>query len=669
MFFTERWLQITTDAWVHSLVSSGLTLQFKVRPPLSRVPIELVSSHPHIPDAILGLLGKQAVERVHDVSSPGFYSRLFLVQKKSGSWRPVIDLKVLNDFLVKPTFKMETPAFIRKSIRPMHWGVSLDLEDAFFHVPIHTSYRKYLRFAFRGQVYQFRAMPFGLAIAPRVFTKLMAAVGAHLRQRGALLLQYFDDWLLHQLNREVLLSNLQFAWNELLSLGLLLNAKKSELVPTQDFTFVGMNFLTQTNRVRVSRQRITDLLTRVRWVISQPFLTAQQFQSLNGILSSVSDFVVLGRLHLRPLQIYLSDRWKWTRGDQLALIPILPSLVPHLQWWLNEQVLLEGVPLLPPQPSLHLITDASMVGWGAHLEPLSVTVSGTWSPQETKLHINNLEMRAAHLSVLHFQEHLRNECVSLSTDNTSVVSYIQCQGGTHSQSLFQETKVLLDLCRTLNVSISAKYIPGRLNALADGLSRKHQLLPSEWTLHQEVANLIFHQLGEPMVDLFATRNNHRLPLYVSPVYDPAAWSVDALSFDWDRLEAYAYPPPILIPQILAKIRASNCQILLVAPWWPRRSWFNDLLGLLKALPRSLPSRPDLLSQRGNLHADPDMFHLHVWPLSSNLSVRNAFLRELQPSLHLQDGNLPDRYMTPAGTYSPIGVFEGKLIHSIPLLDG
>ncbi|KAH3741580.1 hypothetical protein DPMN_048305 [Dreissena polymorpha] len=62
--------------------------------------------------------------------------------------------------------------------------------------------------------------------------------------------------------------------------------------------------------------------------------------------------------------------------------------------------------------------------------------------------------------------------------------------------------------------------------------------------------------------------NNRLPLYVSPVYDPAAWAIDALSFVWDQLEAYAYPPPILIPQILAKIRVSSCRILLIPPGGP-----------------------------------------------------------------------------------------------------
>ena len=298
------------------------------------------------------------MERVQDPQSPGFYSRLFLVQKKSGSWRPVIDLKVFNTFLLKTTFKMETPAFIRNSIRPMHWGVSLDLEDAYFHVPIHPNFRKYLRFAFQGQVYQFWAMPFGLAIAPRVFTKLMAAVGAHLRVHGVLLLQYFDHWLLHQLDRQLLLRNLEFAWKELLSLGLLLNANKSDLIPSQDFTFVGMNFLTHLNRVRVSRQRVSDLIARVKWVLNQSHITAQDFLSLNGILSSVADFVLLGRLFLRPLQHYLSSLWVWSSGNLLARIPILPPLVPHLHWWLVEETLLAGVPLLPSQPSLHLITDA-----------------------------------------------------------------------------------------------------------------------------------------------------------------------------------------------------------------------------------------------------------------------------------------------------------------------
>ncbi|KAH3820696.1 hypothetical protein DPMN_122444 [Dreissena polymorpha] len=113
---------------------------------------------------------------------------------------------------------------------------------------------------------------------------------------------------------------------------------------------------------------------------------------------------------------------------------------------------------------------------------------------------------------------------------------------------------------------------------------------------------------------------------------------------------------------------SGCRILLIAPWWPRRALFNDLLSLLYDYPRKLPYRSDLLSQRGRLHADPAMFHLHVWPLSGNLCRRNDFLSGLQPSLLRQEGSPPEQSMMLAGNSSLIGVFEGRLIPSIPLLD-
>ncbi|KAH3877746.1 hypothetical protein DPMN_001624 [Dreissena polymorpha] len=95
LHFLNRWLQITSDAWVHSFVAKGLTFQFQNRPPLSRVPIELVSPHPHTPESIRVHLEKQAVERVQDPYSPGFYSRVFLV-KRNGSWRPAIDSIAFN---------------------------------------------------------------------------------------------------------------------------------------------------------------------------------------------------------------------------------------------------------------------------------------------------------------------------------------------------------------------------------------------------------------------------------------------------------------------------------------------------------------------------------------------------------------------------------------------
>ncbi len=187
---------------------------------------------------VQSLLEKQAVEEVLDVASPGFYSRLFVVPKKNGKLRPVLDLSRLNQFVQVDHFKMETAQSIRDTVQVNDWAVSIDLRDAYLHVPIARPSRKYLRFSCEGRTFQFRVIPFGISTAPRVFTKLMEVVAAAARREGVSLLQYLDDWLLHQQSRSLLLDNLHKVWSLITRLGLIPNLEKSDLLPMQDFTYV-----------------------------------------------------------------------------------------------------------------------------------------------------------------------------------------------------------------------------------------------------------------------------------------------------------------------------------------------------------------------------------------------------------------------------------------------
>ena len=85
-------------------------------------------------------------------------SRIFLVAKASGGWRPVIDLSRLNECVQLTWFKMETVASVLLSVREGDFLASLDLKHAYFQIPIHPSSRKLLRFTSEGTVYQFRAV-------------------------------------------------------------------------------------------------------------------------------------------------------------------------------------------------------------------------------------------------------------------------------------------------------------------------------------------------------------------------------------------------------------------------------------------------------------------------------------------------------------------------------
>ena len=101
-------------------------------------------------------------------------------------------------------------------------------------------------------------------------------------------------------------------------------------------------------------------------------------------------------------------------------------------------------------------------------------------------------------------------------------------------------------CHPRGIVLRARHIPGHLNVIPDKLSRHNQVIQTEWSLSQQVFNLLCLKWARPHVDLFATRFNHKLPKFVSPVPDATAWAVDALSLPWESLDAYAFPPVSLL---------------------------------------------------------------------------------------------------------------------------
>ena len=114
-----------------------------------------------------------------DTSSPGYYSRLFLVPKLDGTFRPIIDFKKLNFFLDVPSFKMETLFSIIATLQPQEWITKIDLKDVYHHIPVHVNIRKYFRFVISGKTYHFLVLPFGLSTAPpRVHQNLGTSVSA-----------------------------------------------------------------------------------------------------------------------------------------------------------------------------------------------------------------------------------------------------------------------------------------------------------------------------------------------------------------------------------------------------------------------------------------------------------------------------------------------------------
>ena len=148
--------------------------------------------------------------------------------------------------------------------------------------------------------------------------------------------------------------------------------------------------------------------------------------------------------------------------------------------------MLLGQPLHPLKHALQIFTDASKEGWGAHLD--EHTARGTWSLPESKFHINHLELKAVFLALKEFRTLCCNKTVLIATDNTTVVAYINKEGGMKSGSLCALPWRILSWCTRQQVTLRARHIPGRVKA--DKLSRLGQTIQTEWSHHPEVFQAI-----------------------------------------------------------------------------------------------------------------------------------------------------------------------------------
>ena len=496
----------------------------------------------------------------------------------------------------------------------------------------HTSH---MRFHLQGRSYQFKALPFGLSTAPMEFTVVAKEVKLMALQKGIRIHQYLDDWLVRASTHHTCLQHTQTLVTLCQELGWLVNREKSELVPKQVFNFVGYQFDLKEGRVRPTEERWQTLTDKIRSILSDPVCPVRQFMALIGLLTATEKQVHLGRLRMRPIQWHLKNNWRVPESLE-KVIPVPKSLQPHLRWWLEESNVLLGQQLHPLKHALQIFTDASKEGWGANLDEHE----GRVVPAREQV----THKPAVFLALKEFRTLVFNKTVLIATDNTTVVAYINKEGGMKSGSLCALLWRILSWCTRQQVTLRARHIPSRLNVIADKLSRLGQTIQTEWSLHPEVFQAVCSRWHQPQVDLFATRFNNKLPQFVSPVPDPQAWAVDALSLSWENLDPYAFPPAVILGKVVEKLQDHPCnRIILIAPGWPNMPWFWDLVAMSSQIPLCLPSIPNLVSQPFNqvLHRNLSNLNLHAWLLEPQQSRSKASLRQWQHELRLLKEDQPD----------------------------
>ena len=313
-------------------------------------------------DMVLQLLEKQFV-RVMTETETGFFSRVFLVPKRSGGWRLVIDLSVLNEFVVQRTFEMDTMVKVKRALRPGMWVTSLDLSYVYHHIPIKQPDQKFLCFQVGGIRYMYMVLPFGLTTAPWAFTEVVKQIKKWTIPRRYVLFQYLDDWLKAHLNKNVLVRKTDALVQLYRRLGLLVNEKKSELVPSQSTVFLGERLDLVAGNAFPTQERADGIrMTIGRILADVEVLFLKSRVSVRYASSDDADGSIGTVEPPSAPTIGNSESEKGT--SRRTADPSVGVLEQSLKWWTSKEALQTGSVFHPPSPVHTIFTDASLEGWG-----------------------------------------------------------------------------------------------------------------------------------------------------------------------------------------------------------------------------------------------------------------------------------------------------------------
>ena len=125
-----------------------------------------------------------------------YVSSIFTRTKKDGSYRMILNLKTFNEFLKFKHCKLESIEDALDLITEGCYFGSVDLKDAYYSIPIHENYQKYLKLFWKEEYYQYIVLPNGFSPAVRVFTKVLTPPFKYLRLKGHLSVKFIDESLL-----------------------------------------------------------------------------------------------------------------------------------------------------------------------------------------------------------------------------------------------------------------------------------------------------------------------------------------------------------------------------------------------------------------------------------------------------------------------------------------
>jgi hypothetical protein len=609
------WNQTRASNWVLRAIKDGVKFPFTSRPPAFASPNGNLDSEQSAFawGEVQRLLALGAVQRVSraDIS---VLSPVFVVPKKNGKNRLIIDLRFMNSYMKVPKFSYDNLDTLAPMLQKGSQLMTCDISDAYLHVEVHPDHRQYLGFAMQNPVtgqeefFWWCTLPFGAAASPQFFTSMLRPVSTYLTEvLGIQNVIYMDDLILVFPTEAEALSARPVFLAFMRSLGWHLSGEKSDLRPSPVKTFLGMvvncmeapTYHVPAPRIRKVRADIRRLLRQAEaGMVPVTFL-----QRIAGQCVSMTRSIAPAKLMLRSVFRDINSGWDTPRHKR-DYVPLSPAARRDLQWWLDSLQDWNGLQAISAYHDLVFSTDASHIGGGVVFGDQKTLWN--WTPKLRHRSSNYRELATIYFAVLTFLPHFVGKTVLVKTDNVTAVAHINKFGSRHT-NLNHLARALHNLCFRQGITLRAKHVPGKSLETTpdgpDGLSRTRDT--GDWRLNPDYFRALDRRWGPHTCDCFASFRNTQVPAkFYTRFPDPSRMEADCLLQDLSLDNNWINPPWRLLEPIVRLLKSQGATATIIAPFYPRQWWFSQLREMSLDLPIELPNLPTTFLSGASGHVEP-----------------------------------------------------------------
>jgi hypothetical protein len=543
------------------------------------------------------------------------FLRQFPVPKSESEVREVTDARPINPANLPAHPKvMEDWRQVLQLSQQGDWVVRIDLTKSFHQLGIRPEDRNNVAVRVVGENARFAGMIMGGAQSTDALAAIVDPLVRHWRTDYLWrVTDHVDDILLFARTKEEAERVARVAVEELTAVGLVVNLKKSALVPHQVADYLGFEWNFKKMWVRLPKAKLNacEALFRKTYRAARAGepVTLRYLAKMVGTAVALHPVLPDLNLHLKPIQSFLAQSLSESANDYGRCV-VLPAGLPQWAYWGTKAWVADlGASIKEARfvPEYLVSKDASSDGWGAalyahvwtHEWDLIAWTRGFWSPEERGLQNNLREMQASQNALESFRPLLpQGSALRLETDNQVEFFDLRLKG-TMNPALHRMVERIWEAVKQSGWRMEVTWTAGEDIPFADWLSRWKRDR-SDWQLDRTAFREIERRFGPLSVDLMATAENAQLARFVSLRPQPGAWAVDAWSLSWARLRwqfpgqlPYLNAPWVQLWRALRRVRTERAELVVVVPEQPWRPWWPLFLQLLRPWPppvRFLPYR-------------------------------------------------------------------------------